>query len=63
MLKTHHSIKSYTNYYSFILVSVTADKSVDATEEAEHQVIVTDTVQENDSTSLVMENNVSQKRY
>jgi len=44
-------------------VSVTADKSVDATEEAEHQVIVTDTAQKNDSTGLVKENNMSQKRY
>ena len=43
---------------------MTADKSVDATEEAEHQVIVTDTAQlENDSNGLVKEKNASQKRY
>lgn len=43
--------------------AMTADKSVDATEEPEHQVIVTDTAQlENDSTGLVKEKNVSQKR-
>ena len=41
---------------------MTADKSVDVTEEPEHQVIVTDTAQpENGNTGLVK--NVSQKRY
>ena len=36
---------------------------MDATEEREHLVIVTDTVQENESIGLVDEKNVSQKRY
>ena len=43
----------------YFIESVAADKSLDATEEPERQVIVTDAAQENDSSGLV----VSQKRY
>lgn len=49
--------------FTFIIELVTADESVDATEEPEHQVIVMDTSQENDSMGLVKEKSVSQKRY
>lgn len=52
-----------TLYYGiYFLESVTAE-NVDAMEESEHPVIVTDTAQENDNAGLVRDKTMSQKRY